>query len=79
MPETRRQPDDRSTADPLYPEVEVHVRSRRPLVLVSAVRYGLRRAGVGAEQIDRFSSEALTAGSASRQRSICTHWVTVSS
>ena len=35
---------------PIYPEVEVRVHSRRPLVLVSAVRYALRRAGIGSDQ-----------------------------
>ena len=66
-----------STTEPIYPEVEVNVRSLRPLVLISAVRYALRRAGKGPEQISRFSSEALTAPSPRRQRQICAHWVTV--
>lgn len=64
---------------PIYPDVEVSVRSLHPLVLVSSVRYALRRAGIGSEQISRFSCEALTARSERRQRQICAHWVTVHS
>ena len=78
MPQTPPlSPGPISVEAPIYPDVEVRVRSRHPLVWVSSVRYALRRAGVDAEQIDRFSSEALTARSGRCQRQICTHWVTV--
>jgi len=76
MPED---PVFRNPDSPVYPDIEVRVRSLHPLVLVSSVRYALRRAGVASEQISRFSGEALSARSADRQRQICADWVCVQS
>ena len=72
-------PQLRDADSPVYPDIEVRVRSLHPLVLVSSVRYALWRAGVASEQISRFSREALTARSEDRQRQICAHWVSVHS
>ena len=79
MPRFRSDAAGLSRDEPIYPDVAVEVRTRRPLVLISSVRYALRCAGVGSDQIDRFTAEALTAGSERRQRQICAHWVTVHS
>ncbi|MEM1249564.1 MAG: hypothetical protein AAGA81_15865 [Acidobacteriota bacterium] len=50
------------------------MRTSNPLVLVAAVRQGLRNAGVEAETIGTFTSEAL-AGDEERLRDTCAAWV----
>jgi hypothetical protein len=60
---------------PRYPEVRVCMHSENPLALVSAVRYALRRAGVDAGQISRFSGEALEPHSDETARRVCQAWV----
>ena len=58
-----------------YPQIEVRIESRHPLALVAAVRHGLRRAGVGPEEIARFSSEAFRAGGGARLLRVVDRWV----
>lgn len=60
---------------PLYPDVRVSVRSRNRYALVSAIRYGLRRAGTPPAEIERFSREALSAQDPRRLEEICQQWV----
>ena len=60
---------------PFYPDVRVSVRSRNRFALVSAIRYGLRRAGTPPAEIERFSQEALSAQDPRRLEEICQQWV----
>ena len=45
------------------------------MVLVSAVRHALRRAGVERTEIDEFSTEAMTARDDGQVRRVCREWV----
>lgn len=63
------------STSPIYPEVRVSVRSRNRYALVSAIRYGLRRAGTPHAEIERFSQEALSAQDPRRLEEICQEWV----
>jgi hypothetical protein len=65
---------DTSTV-PFYPDVHVSVRSRNRFALVSAIRWGLRRAGTSHAEIDRFSQEALSEQDSRRFEEICKAWV----
>jgi len=58
-----------------YPEIRVRLRTENALVLVSAVRHEMRRAGVPRDEILRFSSEALTVEDPAKMRRICGEWV----
>ena len=60
---------------PLYPDVHVSMRSRNRFALVSAIRYGLRRAGTPAAEIERFSQEALSTPDPGRLEELCQRWV----
>jgi hypothetical protein len=60
---------------PFYPDVRVSVRSRNRFALVSAIRYGLRRAGKPHDEIERFSQEALSVQDPRRLEEICQQWV----
>lgn len=60
---------------PIYPDVRVSVRSRNRYALVSAIRYGLRRAGTPHSEIERFSQEALSTQDPHRLEEICQQWV----
>lgn len=62
---------------PRFPDIHVAVRSPHPLVLVSAVRHALRRAGVAREQIRAFSNRACTRRDPEGVRSVCREWVWV--
>jgi hypothetical protein len=60
---------------PLYPQVRVSLRSRNRFALVSAIRLGLRRAGTPADEIERFSHEALTVQDPNGFEELCSRWV----
>ncbi len=60
---------------PMYPEIRVSLRSRNRFALVSAIRYGLRRAGTSPAEIDRFSQEALTTQDSRHFEELCSQWV----
>ena len=62
-------------AMPRYPDIHVSMRTPNPLVLISAVRHALRRAGIERHEIARFSDEALTVPDPERRRQICRDWV----
>jgi SOS response regulatory protein OraA/RecX len=62
-------------AIPLFPDVQVAVRSRNRWAVAAAIRQALRRAGKDREQIDRFLAEALAAESPDRLREVCRRWV----
>jgi hypothetical protein len=80
MPQTTPEPATGThPTSPIHPELEVRVRSLSPLVLVSAVRYALWKAGADADEIDAFTKAALTARSERQQRRICSRWVHVCS
>lgn len=59
---------------PRYPDVTVRLRTRNPFALVSAVRLGLRRSSVEAEEIRRFTEEALEHEKADEVRDVCARW-----
>lgn len=58
-----------------YPQIRVALRTANPLVLVSAVRHALWRAGVPGEKIREFSSQALDETDAEGIRRVCDAWV----
>jgi hypothetical protein len=60
---------------PLYPQIHVSLRSRNRFALVSAIRYGLRRAGTPHAEIDRFSQEALATQDPGSFEKLCRRWV----
>ncbi len=62
---------------PRHPEIHVATASRNPLALVAAIREGLRRARADAEEIRRFSGEALAARDACGIRAVCRNWAVV--
>ena len=64
-----------SALSPFYPDVRVSVRSRNRFALVSAIRYGLRRAGTPPAEIERFSQEALSVQDPRRLEELCQQWV----
>ena len=66
---------DAPTMGPLYPEIQICLRSRNRFALVSAVRHGLRRAGTPPAEIDRFSQEALSTQDPRGLVEICSRWV----
>ena len=59
---------------PLYPDLQVSLRTDNPLALVSATRLALRRAGKGHGEIERFTRDALAS---SDPRDLCSRWVRV--
>lgn len=60
---------------PRYPDIRIAIVSENPLAWVSAVRLALRRAGADRSEIDRFSTEAWTAGDPAEVESLCRRWV----
>lgn len=58
-----------------YPKIRVKTESENPLALVAAVREELRLARVKAEEIDRFSEQALSQGRKEAIRDVCQAWV----
>jgi hypothetical protein len=59
---------------PLYPDLQVSLRTENPLALVSATRLALRRAGKDHGEIDRFTQAALASPD---PRDLCSRWVKV--
>jgi hypothetical protein len=59
----------------MYPEIRVSMRSRNPFALVSAIRYGMRRAGTPPAEIERFSQEALSTEDPRHFEELCSRWV----
>lgn len=57
---------------PRYPDLQVSLRTDNPLALVSATRLALRRAGMGAEEIETFTQAALSSGD---PRRACSRYV----
>lgn len=68
---------DTTAMGPLYPEIRVSLRSRNRYALVSAIRLGLRKAGTSADEIERFSREALSTQDPGRFEELCNQWVAV--
>lgn len=59
----------------MYPEIRVSMHSRNPFALVSAIRWGMRRAGTPPAEIERFSQEALSTQDPRRFEELCSQWV----
>jgi hypothetical protein len=66
---------DTTAMGPLYPEIRVSLRSRNRYALVSAIRLGLRKAGTPADEIERFSREALSTQDPRHFEELCSQWV----
>jgi len=66
---------DTTAMGPLYPEIRVSLRSRNRYALVSAIRLGLRKAGTPADEIERFSREALSTQDPHHFEELCSQWV----
>ncbi len=62
---------------PRYPSLHIHLRSRNPFALVSAVRLAMRRSEVPSEEIARFTEEALRSEEPMHIRQVCTEWASV--
>ena len=60
---------------PLYPEIQISLRSRNRFALVSAIRQGLRKAGKCPSEIERFSREALSTQDPRQFEELCSQWV----
>lgn len=59
---------------PLYPDLQISLRTDHPLALVSATRLALRRAGKDAREIERFTRDALASED---PRGLCSRWVRI--
>lgn len=68
---------DATSMGPIYPQVQVSLRTRNRFALVSAIRHGLRRAGTPHDEIERFSQEALSTQDPRQLREICDRWVRI--
>ena len=62
-------------ASPLFPDVQVALRSRNRWAVAAAIRQALRRAGKDRREIDRFLSEALATEDSDGLREVCRRWV----
>lgn len=58
-------------------DIHVRVDSPNPLVVISAIRGALRRAGVDREEIARFSHQAFASRDLSDLRQVCRSWAVV--
>lgn len=67
------------TARPMSIEDEIRVRveSSNPLVVISAIREALRRAGADRDEIARFSDQAFTSRDLADLRQVCRSWAVV--
>jgi hypothetical protein len=68
---------DATSMGPIYPQIQVSLRTRNRFALVSAIRHGLRRAGTPHDEIERFSQEALSTQDPHQLREICDRWVRI--
>lgn len=67
---------------PRYPAARVRRASRKPLALLAATRFALRRAGVDRAEMERFLQDAAPAAEASEAGAdtlerICARWASV--
>lgn len=62
---------------PRYPDIQVRMHSRNPYAIVSAVRSALRLSRVDADEIRRFTDEALRDEEPLHVRSVCSSWADV--
>ena len=62
---------------PRYPNIRVRMHSRNPYAMVSAVRSALRHSRVDADEIRRFTDEALSEDEPVHVRSVCSSWADV--
>jgi len=60
---------------PVFPDIQVAVRSRNRWAVAAAIRQALRRAGKDRREIDRFVAEALAAEGPEGLRDVCRRWV----
>ena len=64
---------------PRYPAARVRHTSRKPLALLAATRFALRRAGVEQAEMDLFLQDAAPASEAGLEtlESVCARWASV--
>ncbi|MEM9558434.1 MAG: hypothetical protein AAGC60_29550 [Acidobacteriota bacterium] len=62
---------------PRYPDINVRLHSRNPLALVSAVRAEMRLHHVDPVEIQRFTSQAMSADDPREVRDVCAQWARV--
>lgn len=62
---------------PRYPGIRVSLKTRNSLAVVAAIRHALRQAGASAEEIDRFSRQALTTEGSDERLRVCLEWADV--
>lgn len=62
---------------PRYPNIRVRLHSRNPYAMVSAVRSALRHSRVDADEIRRFTDEALVDEEPRRVQTVCASWADV--
>jgi hypothetical protein len=60
---------------PVFPDIQVALRSRNRFAVAAAIRQALRRAGKDRREIDRFVAEAISAEDPDRLREVCRRWV----
>lgn len=60
-----------------YPDIRVDLASPNPFAWVATVRQELRRARIAADEIERFSREALSAAEPEAVLAVCSRWVAV--
>lgn len=58
-----------------YPHLRVRLRTPNSLALVAAVRHELRRAGIDADEIEKFTAQAMEIDDPDRARAVCGEWV----
>ena len=65
-------------SSPRYPNVRVRLASHHPLAAISAIRHALRRAGVPACEVRRFTEEAIAASATRRAaRDVLRDWAVI--
>lgn len=70
---------EKAMSHPRYPSLHIHLQSKNPFALVSAVRLAMRRSEVPSEEIARFTDEALRSEEPVDIWQVCTEWASVQS
>lgn len=62
---------------PRYPQLHVRLCSENPFALVGAIRLAMRRSKIQPEEIERFTTEALSRTEPLEMRRVCANWATI--
>ena len=62
---------------PKYPQLQIQLHSSNPFALVSAVRLAMRRSRIDAQEIDRFTEEALRREEPQDVQAVCASWADI--